>query len=203
MHEKTIHEAADRIQAYGEWKRKIRRGKPKFSTITAVRDRRRRKGSGLRTGMKQRSIHRRSALVGREIYPRCMLNTLREICEGYGDIDVYITENSHGCYETLDENGIMQDDERIEMMQGYIDSMFRAMEESCPVRGYYAWSTMDLCSWVNGYEKRYGLVCVDFEDNCRRIRKKSYGWYKQLIEDFKNNYFLIAARVDGSSMQSC
>ena len=71
------------------------------------------------------------------------------------------------------------------MMQGYIDYMFRAMEEGCPVRGYYAWSTMDLYSWVNGYEKRYGLVRVDFEDNCRRIPKKSYGWYKQLIEDFQ------------------
>ena len=44
---------------------------------------------------------------------------------------------------------------------------------------------MDLYSWVNGYEKRYGLVRVDFEDNCRRIPKKSYGWYKQLIEDFQ------------------
>ncbi|WP_195395242.1 glycoside hydrolase family 1 protein [Holdemania sp. 1001302B_160321_E10] len=124
-------------------------------------------------------------LWGREIYPRCMLNTLREIRERYGDIDVYITENGHGCYETPDENGVVQDDERIEMMQGYIDFMFRAMEEGCPVRGYYAWSTMDLYSWVNGYEKRYGLVRVDFEDNCRRIPKKSYGWYKQLIEDFQ------------------
>ena len=75
-------------------------------------------------------------LWGREIYPRCMLNTLREIRERYGDIDVYITENGHGCYETPDENGVVQDDERIEMMQGYIDYMFRAMEEGCPVRGY-------------------------------------------------------------------
>ena len=56
-------------------------------------------------------------LWGREIYPKCMYNTLMEIKERYGEIPVYITENGHGCYETPDENGVVQDDERIEMMQ--------------------------------------------------------------------------------------
>ena len=125
-------------------------------------------------------------LWGREIYPRCMLNTLMEIKERYGEIPVYITENGHGCYETPNENGMVQDDERIEMMQGYIDFMFKAMEAGCDVRGYYAWSTMDLYSWVNGYEKRYGLVRVDFDNNCRRIPKKSYFWYQKLIQGFQN-----------------
>ena len=125
-------------------------------------------------------------LWGREIYPRCMLNTLMEIKERYGEIPVYITENGHGCYETPDENDMVQDDERIEMMQRYIDFMFKAMEAGCDVRGYYAWSTMDLYSWVNGYEKRYGLVRVDFDNNCRRIPKKSYFWYQKLIQGFQN-----------------
>lgn len=124
-------------------------------------------------------------LWGREIYPRCMYNTLMEIRERYGDIPIYITENGHGCYETPDEDGYVADDERIEMMQGYINCMFEAMEAGCPVKGYYAWSTMDLYSWVNGYEKRYGLVRVDFEDNCRRIPKKSYYWFRDLITEFQ------------------
>ena len=34
--------------------------------------------------------------------------------------------NGHGCYETPDENGYVQDDDRIEMMQGYIDYMLKA-----------------------------------------------------------------------------
>lgn len=127
----------------------------------------------------------RRNLWGREIYPRCMLNTLREIRERYGNLPIYITENGHGCYETADENGYVEDDERIEMMQGYIDFMFEAMEEGSDVRGYYAWSTMDLYSWVNGYDKRYGLVRVDFEHDLRRIPKKSYTWYRQLIEEFQ------------------
>ena len=50
---------------------------------------------------------------------------------------------------------------------------------------YYAWSTMDLYSWVNGYEKRYGLVRVDFDDHNRRYPKKSYYWFKKLIDDYR------------------
>ena len=44
---------------------------------------------------------------------------------------------------------------------------------------------MDLYSWVNGYEKRYGLVRVDFDDHNRRYPKKSYYWFKKLIEDYR------------------
>lgn len=127
----------------------------------------------------------RRNLWGREIYPRCMYNALMEIKERYGNPIVYITENGHGCYEAPDENGYVEDDDRIEMMQGYIDNMFAAMRDGCDVRGYYAWSTMDLYSWVNGYAKRYGLIRVDFEDNNRRIPKKSYYWYRDLIAGFR------------------
>lgn len=119
-------------------------------------------------------------LWGREIYPRCMYNTLMEIKNKYRDLPVYITENGHGMYEEADENGYVVDDARIEMMQGYIDFMFKAMEDGCDVRGYYAWSSMDLYSWVNGYEKRYGLVRVDFDNDNKRIPKKSYYWFKNL-----------------------
>jgi beta-glucosidase/6-phospho-beta-glucosidase/beta-galactosidase len=44
---------------------------------------------------------------------------------------------------------------------------------------------MDLYSWINGYKKRYGLVYVDFDNNNKRIPKKSYYWYKNLIEKYR------------------
>lgn len=124
-------------------------------------------------------------LWGREIYPQCMYNALMEIKERYGDVPVYITENGHGMYETADENGYVEDDDRIEMMQSYIDQMLRAMDAGCDVRGYYAWSTMDLYSWINGFEKRYGFVRVDFDDHNKRYPKKSYYWFKDLIEKYQ------------------
>ena len=53
---------------------------------------------------------------------------------------------------------------------------------------YFVWSTMDVYSWINGYKKRYGLVYIDFDDNCKRIPKDSYHWYKKFINEKGGSY---------------
>lgn len=124
---------------------------------------------------------------GREIYPKCIYDCLIRRKEKYGDIPVYITENGHGAYDIADERGYVEDDERIQFLEDFIYWILKAKEEGCNVKGYYVWSTMDLYSWINGYEKRYGLVRVDYEDeNLKRIPKKSYYWYKDFIEKHKD-----------------
>lgn len=123
---------------------------------------------------------------GRELYPKCMYDELMDIKKNYGAIPVYITENGHGGYEEADNNGYVKDDERIKIMNEFISYMFKAKQEGVNVKGYYAWSTMDLYSWVNGYEKRYGLIRVDYDNSLKRIPKKSYYWYQDLIK--KNKY---------------
>ena len=45
---------------------------------------------------------------------------------------------------------------------------------------------MDLYSWINGYEKRYGLVRVDFERDLERTPKKSWYWYRDLIKRYRD-----------------
>lgn len=119
----------------------------------------------------------------REIYPKTIYDMLMGIKEDYGDIPVYITENGHAMYERPDENGQVNDDERIEFMKSYLDWLVRAENEGCNVKGYYAWSTTDCYSWINGYEKRYGLIYIDYENGLKRIPKKSYHWYKRYIEE--------------------
>lgn len=119
---------------------------------------------------------------GREIYPRCMYDELMTIKNEYNNIPVYITENGHGCYDQCID-GKIEDDERIEIVGDFIKWMLKARKDGCNVLGYYMWSTMDLYSWVNGYKKRYGLVYIDFDNENKRIPKKSYYWYKQLIEE--------------------
>ena len=63
--------------------------------------------------------------------------------------------------------------------------MMTAKRDGARVEGYYLWSTMDLYSWINGYEKRYGLVHIDFENNLERTPKKSWYWYRDLISKYQ------------------
>ena len=96
---------------------------------------------------------------------------------------VYITENGVGMYEKTAESGMVEDDGRIDFLSRHMEEMRRAIRDGFNLKGYYVWSTFDLYSWINGYEKRYGLVRVDFDDNCRRTPKKSYYWYRDFIRN--------------------
>lgn len=118
---------------------------------------------------------------GREVRPESMYNALIELKDRYGNPTVMITENGHGSLESMDEHGEIADDERIEALSAFINQMIRAKNDGANVCGYYVWSTMDLYSWVNGCSKRYGLVFIDYENDCKRIPKKSWYWYRDFI----------------------
>lgn len=119
---------------------------------------------------------------GCEVYPKTMYDLLMGLSREYPDTPIIITENGIGYYDEMID-GKVNDDYRIEYLEGYVDWMIKAIEEGCDVEGYFVWSTMDVYSWINGYKKRYGLVYVDFHDSeLRRIPKKSYYWYKGVIE---------------------
>ena len=55
----------------------------------------------------------------------------------------------------------------------------RAIEDGAPLMGYYIWSLWTITNGRLGYEKRFGLVHVDF-DTLERRPKKSFetlkGW---------------------------
>ena len=105
--------------------------------------------------------------------------------ERYDAPRIFITENGHGAYEQPDADGMIHDDDRIELLGQFIEHMMRAKRDGARVEGYYLWSTMDLYSWINGYEKRYGLVHIDFENNLERTPKKSWYWYRDLISKYQ------------------
>ncbi len=58
--------------------------------------------------------------------------------------------------------------------------MEEAIDGGAPVKGYYQWSLLDNFEWAYGYEKRFGIVHVDFETQQRTI-KDSARWYADVI----------------------
>ena len=91
-----------------------------------------------------------------------------------------ILENGLGHRDSLEANGSVQDDYRIDYLREHIRAMRRAMELGADVIGYCTWSAIDLYSTHEGFGKRYGFVYVD-EKTLERRRKKSFYWYKRVI----------------------
>lgn len=115
-----------------------------------------------------------------EIYPKGLQEGLKEVWEKYG-LPIYITENGVGMYEDVSVDQV-DDQYRIEFMNDHINAILNAKDAGVEVKGYFAWSSFDLYSWKNGCEKRYGLVAIDFDKELVRKPKKSYYWYKEMIE---------------------
>lgn len=100
---------------------------------------------------------------------------------------VFVVENGIGIDETIDENGKLYDDGRIAYYQQNITGVIQARDhDGVNVMGYLAWSPFDFLSAHKEIRKRYGFIYVDrtFEDirECKRYRKKSFYWYKKVIE---------------------
>jgi beta-glucosidase len=92
---------------------------------------------------------------------------------------IYITEN--GCaYDDPVIAGRCADPRRIEYLDLHLRAVKDAIDEGVDIRGYYQWSLMDNFEWALGYDKRFGLVHVDF-DTLERTPKDSAYWYREVI----------------------
>ena len=94
---------------------------------------------------------------------------------------IYITENGMGYKDTFEENNVIDDEPRIDYIKQHLQWLLKAIEEGVNVKGYFVWSLMDMFSWSNGYNKRYGLFYVDYETQ-ERFPKASAYWYKRVIK---------------------
>merc|ERR1712150_288083 len=77
------------------------------------------------------------------------------------------------------------DDHRIYYYSQYTNQMLKAIKlDNCNIIGYTAWSLMDNFEWGTGYDEKFGIYHVDFNDPSRkRTPKASAEWYRDLIQD--------------------
>lgn len=119
-----------------------------------------------------------------EIDPLGLKIALERIASRY-NVPILITENGLGEYDQL-EDGRVDDPYRIQYLESHISALNEAVGEGVELLGYCTWSFTDLLSWLNGYQKRYGLVYVDKhevdEGSLKRTKKESYYWYQELVK---------------------
>ena len=115
---------------------------------------------------------------------------LRTVCNQLYDRyqkPLFIVENGLGAVDKLEEDGTIQDDYRIEYLREHIYEMKNAIGDGVEIMGYTSWGPIDLVSASTAeLKKRYGFIYVDRDSEGKgsneRLRKKSFYWYKQVLE---------------------
>ena len=124
---------------------------------------------------------------GWQIDPLGLRICLNELYDRYQK-PLFIVENGLGAKDVVEEDGSINDDYRIDYLREHIKAMKDAVEiDGVDLLGYTTWGPIDLVSAGTGeMSKRYGFIYVDRDDygngTLARSRKKSFWWYKKVIE---------------------
>ena len=100
---------------------------------------------------------------------------------------LFIVENGLGAKDEL-VNGTVDDQYRIDYFDAHFREMYNAIyEDGVDLMGYTSWGCIDLVSEsTKQMSKRYGFIYVDADDlgngTYKRYKKKSFDWYKKVIE---------------------
>ena len=117
--------------------------------------------------------------MGWEIYPEGLTELLLRIHTDYTVPPLFVTENG-GAFKDVFENNRVHDADRTDYIIRHIAAVHNAMQQGVKMGGYMVWSLMDNFEWASGYEKRFGIVRVDYETQ-QRILKDSAKWYQGFL----------------------
>jgi beta-glucosidase len=131
-------------------------------------------------GVAEREVAGERTAMGWPVVPSALTELLVRLRRDYGDVPLLITENGAAYDDRLDGGLVVEDERRVAYLRGHVEAVERALAAGVDVRGYYVWSLLDNFEWEHGYDKRFGIVYVDFETQ-RRVPKRSALWYRDLI----------------------
>ncbi len=117
--------------------------------------------------------------MGWEVYPQGLTELLCRLHRDYAIPRLRVTENGAAFKDHM-VDGRIDDDRREAYLIQHILATRRALDAGVPVDAYFAWSLMDNFEWASGYEKRFGLVHVDYQ-TLKRTPKRSALWYQQFL----------------------
>jgi beta-glucosidase len=115
-----------------------------------------------------------------EMYPAGLSQLLVRVHEEYAPGRIFVTESGSAWRDEVTPTGEIEDKERTDHLEQHIDACLQAMVRGAPLAGYFVWSLLDNFEWAYGYDKRFGLVHVDYATQ-RRTVKASGHRYAELI----------------------
>lgn len=113
------------------------------------------------------------------IHPEGLTRLLVDLSQRYPGQPLAVTENGAAFYDEV-VDGRVHDQDRTDYLHDHVDAVGAAIEAGADVRGYFVWSLMDNFEWGYGYDRRFGIVHVDYPTGTRTV-KDSGRWYADVI----------------------
>ncbi len=97
------------------------------------------------------------------------------------NLPIFVTENGMANIDWVALDGKVHDPQRIDFTKRHLINLEKSVDEGVPVIGYLHWTFLDNFEWIEGYNKRFGMVHVDF-NTLKRTPKDSAYWYGEVIK---------------------
>ncbi|SEB45251.1 beta-glucosidase [Paramicrobacterium humi] len=131
--------------------------------------------------------------MGWEVNPSGLRTLLVRLGNEYENLPpLYVTENGAAYEDVVSPDGHVHDAERTAYIRDHIQAVSDAIADGADVRGYFVWSLLDNFEWSWGYDKRFGIVRVDY-DTFERTVKDSGLEYARLTAEIRERNRATAA----------
>jgi beta-glucosidase len=114
--------------------------------------------------------------MGWLVDPEGLYDVLTRLSKDAPGMPLFVTENGCAADDYVGPDGVVNDLERVSYLHRHLDAAARAIRDGANLSGYFVWSLLDNFEWAWGYQRRFGIVFVDFGTQ-RRIPKASARFY--------------------------
>jgi beta-glucosidase len=111
---------------------------------------------------------------------------LLRLTNEYGARKLYVTENGSAYPDVVRPDGTIDDPERVAYLEQHLAACASAARKGAPLAGYFAWSLLDNFEWAYGYDKRFGLVHVDYKTQQRTIKGSGHR-YAEIVREHRGS----------------
>jgi beta-glucosidase len=118
--------------------------------------------------------------MGWLVDPEGLYELLLRLSKDAPGLPLYVTENGCAAEDYVNPQGEVNDVERVRYLHQHLAAAARAIRDGANLAGYFVWSLLDNFEWGWGYQKRFGLVFVDFGTQ-HRIPKSSARFYAGVV----------------------
>jgi len=118
--------------------------------------------------------------MGWPIEPEVLTELLVGLHREYAPGRIVITENGAAFDDVLGPAGGVEDPARTAYLREHVEAAREALGAGIALGGFFVWSLLDNFEWAEGYDRRFGLVFVDFPTQ-ERTPKASARWYGEVV----------------------